>query len=102
MKKTQNVTIKGTKDGIVLHLNDQCSYQALKAELEQKLLAQSVDEEENSPILAVKIQLGNRYLTPAQEEEIKSLVRARRNLVVDKIISNVITKEAAAREKSGK
>jgi len=38
-------------------------------------------------------------LTPGQEEEIKSLVRSRRNLVVDEIISNVITKEAAAREK---
>ncbi|MGG3734563.1 septum site-determining protein MinC [Heyndrickxia coagulans] len=100
MKKTQNVTIKGTKDGIVLYVNDQCSFQALKAELEQKLLAQAADEEENSPILAVKIQLGNRYLTPGQEEEIKSLVRSRRNLVVDEIISNVITKEAAAREKA--
>ncbi|GER66194.1 putative septum site-determining protein MinC [Weizmannia acidilactici] len=99
MKKMQNVTIKGTKEGIVLHLNDQCSYHALKAELKHKLLAHSSLEDEESPIIAVKIQLGNRYLTPEQEEEIKSLVRAQRNLVVDEIISNVITKEAAAKAK---
>jgi septum site-determining protein MinC len=34
MKKWQNVTIKGTKDGLTLHLNDDCSFEDLKKELE--------------------------------------------------------------------
>ncbi|WP_018660991.1 septum site-determining protein MinC [Heyndrickxia acidiproducens] len=99
MKKTQNVTIKGTKDGLTLHLNDLCSYEDLKSELKHKLLAHSSVKDVESPIITVKIQLGNRYLTAEQEEEIKDLVRAQRNLVVDEIISNVVTKEAAAKAK---
>ncbi|MGV3467097.1 MAG: septum site-determining protein MinC [Heyndrickxia sp.] len=94
MKKTHNVMIKGTKDGLTLHLNDQCSYLDLKEELEEKLSVHHIEDEE-SPLISVKIQLGNRYLTAEQEEELKELVRHKRNLVVGDITSNVMTKEEA-------
>ncbi|MBB2480629.1 septum site-determining protein MinC [Bacillus sp. APMAM] len=94
MKKTHNVMIKGTKDGLTLHLNDQCSYLDLKEELEDKLSIHHTEEEE-SPLISVRIQLGNRYLTDEQEEELKELVRNKRNLVVGDITSNVISKAEA-------
>lgn len=86
--------IKGTKDGLTLHLNDQCSYLDLKEELEDKLSIHHTEEEE-SPLISVRIQLGNRYLTDEQEEELKELVRNKRNLVVGDITSNVISKAEA-------
>lgn len=36
MKKSQNVVMKGTKDGLTLHLNDRCSYEELLEELQEK------------------------------------------------------------------
>ncbi|MBP2240580.1 septum site-determining protein MinC [Cytobacillus eiseniae] len=93
MKKTQNVTIKGTKDGLTLHLDDSCSYEELKEEIDHKLSDSARSREDR--LLSVHVQVGNRYLTTEQEEEIKELVRQKKNLVVDSISSNVITKEEA-------
>ncbi|RLQ98062.1 septum site-determining protein MinC [Falsibacillus albus] len=94
MKKRQNVMIKGTKDGLVLQLNDQCSYDEVKKELEDKLTAH-YREQEDTPLIVVKIQAGNRYLSAQQVEELKELVRQKRNLVVEEVYSNVMTKETA-------
>ena len=98
MKKTQNVLIKGTKDGLTLHLDDQCSYWELKKELNEKLSESSRFTEEN-PLITVKVQIGNRYLTDEQKEEIQQLVRQKKNLVVESIESNVLTKAEAERLK---
>ncbi|GAE43951.1 septum site-determining protein MinC [Mesobacillus boroniphilus JCM 21738] len=62
MKKTQNVTIKGTKDGLTLHLDDTCSYDELKKELDRKL-SNSTRVLEEQQLLSVKVKVGNRYLT---------------------------------------
>lgn len=98
MKNRQNVTIKGTKGGLVLHLDDSCSYQELKRELDQKLTANLRTQEERH-LISVKVEIGNRYLTDEQREELKELIRQKKNLVVDDIESNVITKEEANRLK---
>jgi septum site-determining protein MinC len=96
MKKTQNVTIKGTKDGLTLHLDDTCSYDELKKELDRKLSNSSRVQEEQQ-LLSVKVKVGNRYLTEKQEEELKDLIRQKRNLIVEDLETNVITKEEAER-----
>ena len=94
MKKRQNVTIKGTKDGLVLRLDDGCSYEELKRELDLKLSANTMTQDDRH-LLSVKLEVGNRYLTDEQQEELKSLIRQKKNLVVDEIESNVMTKEEA-------
>ncbi len=96
MKKRQNVTIKGTKDGLVLRLDDSCSYEELKREIDQKLSANTMTQEERH-LISVKLEVGNRYLTEDQREELKFLIRQRKNLVVDDIESNVLTREEADR-----
>ncbi len=94
MKKTQNVTIKGTKDGLTLHLDDTCSYDDLKKELDRKL-SNSTRVQEEQQLLSVKVKIGNRYLTKAQEEELKDLIRQKRNLIVEDLETNVISREEA-------
>ncbi|MEH7886791.1 septum site-determining protein MinC [Bacillus sp. JJ1609] len=98
MKKTQNVTIKGTKDGLTLHLDDNCSYDELKKELDRKLSNSSRVQEEQQ-LLSVKVKAGNRYLTQEQQEELKDLIRQKRNLIVEDLETNVITKAEAERER---
>ncbi|MDQ1144875.1 septum site-determining protein MinC [Bacillus sp. SORGH_AS 510] len=99
MKKRQNVTIKGTKEGLVLQLDDKCSYEELKRELDQKLSA-NLSTQDDRHLISVKVEIGNRYLTEEQREELKQLIRQKKNLVVDDIVSNVITKAEAERLKA--
>lgn len=94
MKKWQNITIKGTKDGLTLFLNDDCSFQELKNELDQKL-SESFRTNDDGALIPVRLETGYRYLTDAQLDELKSLVRQKRSLVVDEIDTKVISKEEA-------
>ncbi|WEG14053.1 septum site-determining protein MinC [Pullulanibacillus sp. KACC 23026] len=86
------VTIKGKKDGLILQLDDQCSYTDLIQELKQKLSARN-QAYSDGPLISVKVVTGNRYLTKPQQEEIQSLIRAEKSLFVAEVESNVITKE---------
>ncbi len=94
MNNKQNVMIKGTKEGLTLHLNDQCSFDVLKKELDEKL-STHYRENEGSPLITVNIQTGNRYLPEEKQEELKEIVRKKRNLIVNDVTSNVITKSDA-------
>jgi len=96
MRKLQNVMIKGTKDGLILHLDDTCSFPELMKELEDKISIH-YKQEEDAPLVTVRIHTGYRYLTRKQEQKIRDLIRHKKNLVVDTIESNVITKEDADR-----
>ncbi|MDQ0219369.1 septum site-determining protein MinC [Peribacillus cavernae] len=94
-KRTQqNVMIKGTKDGLTLHLDDSCSFFELLKELETKLSA-NYQFQENDSLIAVKVHTGNRYLSADQKEKIKELIRKKKKLVVDDIHSNVVTLDEA-------
>ncbi|MDX8359419.1 MULTISPECIES: septum site-determining protein MinC [Bacillaceae] len=92
--KQQLVTIKGTKEGLTLHLDDTCSFQSLLQELEEKL-SLTFQGDEEGPFIAVHLQIGNRFLTNEQEEQIRVLIRSKKQLVVDSIEGNVISKEEA-------
>lgn len=88
--------IKGTKSGLSLQLNDRCSYEELLVELKEKLAEiQALDSD--SPLISVRIQTGYRYLEKKQQEELKELIRQKKNLIVEEIESNVITKTEAER-----
>jgi len=87
------VTIKGTKDGLTLHIDDTCSFDDVLYELDQKISQNYVDDDQ--PMITVNIQLGNRYLEEQQEEQLKELVRNHNKLVIQSVNSNVITKNEA-------
>ncbi len=96
-QKQHNVVIKGTKDGLTLHLDDTCSFQELISELETKLSTNQHGD--NQQLVAVQLKIGNRYLTPEQEEQLKAVVNQKNNLAVNMIDSNVVSKEEAVRLK---
>ncbi|MFJ8255909.1 septum site-determining protein MinC [Peribacillus asahii] len=94
----QNVMIKGTKDGFMLHLDDSCSFSELLKELAAKL-SENYQFQENDPVLSVKLHTGNRYLTPEQENQIKEVIHKQKKLTVSDILCSVVTVEKAKRWK---
>lgn len=98
VQKPQYVTIKGTKDGLTLHLDDSCSFDQLLHELEEMLsLKQYIQEV--GPVIGVNVKVGNRFVNKLQRENLESIIKKERNLVVESIESNVITKDEALRLK---
>lgn len=93
-RKQQYVTIKGTKDGLTLHLDDSCSFQELLQEIDDKLSTSYYASGER-PLIEVQVKVGNRYVTPHQEEDLRTLIRNKKSLVVGTIESEVVTKEQA-------
>ncbi|WP_146812715.1 septum site-determining protein MinC [Halobacillus faecis] len=89
----QKVMIKGTRDGLTLHLDDQCSYSSLLKELQNQLSMNGLTDEH--PMIRVTIKLGNRYLNEEQKEKLTEVVREKQKLVVEKIESDVLTKKEA-------
>ncbi|MBM7691919.1 septum site-determining protein MinC [Peribacillus deserti] len=97
-KLLQNVIIKGTKEGLTLHLDDSCSFQMLMQELDTKLSA-NIRTPENSPSIKVRVHTGNRYLIDKQETELKEVILKKKIFDIEEIKSNVITLEEAKRMK---
>ena len=78
MTKKQLISIKGTKEGLVLRLDDQCSYTELLEELTKK-----VSDEGFEGQAEVLLQLGYRYCNVEQQQ----------NLHVKNVQSDVLTLE---------
>ncbi|MEH6942797.1 septum site-determining protein MinC [Bacillus sp. JJ722] len=89
-RNSQNVMIKGTKDGLTLHLDDSSSFFDIMRELEEKLSV-SYKLQNDDPIISVKVHTGNRKFSKEEEEKIISLIQNNNKLVVDRILSNVIS-----------
>ncbi|SCC20921.1 septum site-determining protein MinC [Fictibacillus enclensis] len=89
-KLQHNVTIKGTKDGLVLLLDDLCSFEHLLEELNDKL---SDDHGQllNGPLISVIVKTGNRYLTDQQSGLIREIIGQKKNLEIKRFETNVIT-----------
>lgn len=86
--KKQLVHMKGTKDGLVLRLDDQCAYRELVEELERKVSEGGIDGRVN-----VSLDLGYRYLLEPQKQELINIIEHPGKMVVSKVLSNVITVE---------
>ncbi len=98
MGRRQNVTIKGTKEGLLLHLNDTCAFSDLVKEIEEKLFSHA-NVLKDSQVVSVRVHTGNRLLTSEQEDILKEVINPKKNLYIASIDSNVILKEEADRMK---
>ena len=92
MTKQQYVTIKGTKDGLILRLDDKCAYSNLLAELREK-----VAEDGLEGLAEVQVHIGNRYCNEEDLKEIMNTIHNSPNLRVSKIQSDVVTMEECNR-----
>ena len=91
--KKQLIHIKGTKDGLVLRLDDQCSYSELVEELEKKVTEGHLDGK-----IDVQLHLGKRYCTPEQKAQLIDVVEKQQKYCVKKIQSDVITMEESFKQ----
>ena len=87
MKKSY-VHIKGTKNGLVLRLDDQCAYSELVEELERKVSEGGIDGK-----VEVQLHLGNRYCTDVQKQQLIQVVQHTGKMLVSKIQSDVLSIE---------
>jgi len=91
-KQKQLVYIKGTKNGLVLRLDDQCAYTDLVDELKRKVSDEGIDGQAE-----VLLQLGNRYCSEEQTKELIASVHSSSHLRVSRIQSDVISIEESNR-----
>lgn len=88
MTTKQLVYMKGTKEGLVLRLDDQCSYDELLTALDEKFMEDHIEEQ-----IEVQISTGNRYCSDAQMKELLNAVQKSLNVRVSKVRSDIITIE---------
>ncbi|GEN82343.1 putative septum site-determining protein MinC [Sporosarcina luteola] len=93
MTKQHYVTIKGTKDGLVLRLDDKCAYSDMIAELRNKVSENSLEG-----LAEVKVHIGNRFCNEEELKEIMNVVHESPHLRVSKIQSEVISIEECNRK----
>lgn len=94
MLKTNYVTIRGTKEGLILFLDDECSFSELVSELEEKL-SSNYPQISEGPAVHVKVSVGNRFLSDEHKNQLITIISEQRKLVINQIESNVVTKQQA-------
>lgn len=82
--KKQLVHMKGTKEGLVLRLDDQCAYADLVEELERKVSEGGIDGKVN-----VSLHLGYRYLSDDKKQELVNMIEQSGKMVVSNVYSKV-------------
>ncbi|PXW90022.1 septum site-determining protein MinC [Streptohalobacillus salinus] len=95
--KKQHITMKGTRDGLSLVLDDRAQFSDVLAELAEILSQKNFDD--NQSLVTVKIDLGYRFLHKDEEEQLREMIRSKEKLVVQSIDTKVMTKEEALRLK---
>lgn len=84
LNKKQNITIKGTKEGLLFILREDCSFDELIAELKE-MLENSHQNLLNGPTTKVKIKTGYRLLNMQQREILSKVFGTKDNLLIDSI-----------------
>lgn len=90
----QLVSIKGTKEGLIFYLNDDCSFYDVYKELEQTLASAAYTENEEQAV-AVTLKVGYRYIKPEQRKSLKDLIEKGGRFVVARYDADVVGKAEA-------
>lgn len=91
--RKQLITIKGTRDGLTLFIDDSCSYEDAYAELRNKIAENKYGRKAHE--VSVKVNLGNRYLHKTQKEKLRQLISTDKHLAIHSFESNVIPRKEA-------
>lgn len=93
LEDKQLTMIKGTRNGLTLFIDDECSFNEALVELQEKMKTTKPNVDE--PVVSVTVHLGNRYLQERQKEKIKEIVGIENRFTIESFESNVIRKEDA-------
>lgn len=91
----QLVTIKGTRNGLTIFIDDSCTFEDALRELHKIIFTSQPKETE--PIVSVTVELGNRYLHDFQKTQLEEIVGEKNRLKIQSFESNVIPKKDAMR-----
>lgn len=94
-EKKQLITIKGTREGLTLFIDDDASFVEATAELKEMLL--STRQNKDNPIVSVMVQLGNRYLDHEKQKKLRVMIEEDNHFSVEAIESNIIHRDDALR-----
>ncbi|TRM12830.1 septum site-determining protein MinC [Lentibacillus cibarius] len=89
----QMITIKGTKDGLTLFIDEYSSFNDILDELSDKLSEYKPKRDE--PIIPVTVKLGNRYLNDWQKERLNELISTKHCFSIHSFDSNVVHRDEA-------
>lgn len=96
-EKKHLITIKGTREGLTLFIDDSCSFEEVLHELGEVI---SISQpQKNEPIVPVTVQLGLRYLHKEHKERLLHIIGEKNRLSVQSFQSDVISKEEALKWK---
>ncbi len=93
LERKQMITIKGTKDGLTLFIEDQGSFEAVMDELSDKLAENNPRQDE--PVVSVTVKLGNRYLNDQQKKQLSDLIGNKNRFSIQSFDSEVIRRDEA-------
>ncbi|CEI83893.1 putative septum site-determining protein MinC [Oceanobacillus oncorhynchi subsp. incaldanensis] len=89
MQETKpTITIKGTRDGLILFIDENSSFEEIVQDLIKKLDESSPKKEE--PVVSVKVKLGHRYLTEEQRNQLKKIIEEKNRFQIEAMESEVI------------
>lgn len=94
-EKKQFITIKGTRDGLTIFIDDSCSFVEVLEELREVISISQLRPKLDEPIVSVTVQLGYRYLHNAQKEQLSDLIGKKNGLAIHAFESKLIQKEEA-------
>ncbi|MGG3283955.1 septum site-determining protein MinC [Paenibacillus solani] len=96
--KSNHVTIKGIKDGLVFLLDDQCELEELLGDLRYKL-EHSHQNILTGPIIHVDVKLGSRQITEEEKQSILDILKQKGNLLIRNVESPPLESELVPEEK---
>lgn len=89
----QTITIKGTREGLTIFIEDTCSYDEAIFQLKNRM--EEAEFKEDEPIVPVHVKVGNRYLSEEQKREIEELIVTNTNFMIESYESKVVSKQDA-------
>jgi len=92
----QLVTIKGTNEGFIFYLDDDCSFRSLIDELTNKL-AERYPYADSKQQVDVVVKLGYRYVNEERKQTIKQLIEKDQRFRLVRFESEVIDKQTASK-----
>lgn len=95
--KSNHVTIKGIKDGLVFLFDDNCEFEALLEELRYKL-EHSHQNILTGPIIHVDVKFGMRVISDEEKEALLDILKQKGNLLIRSVDTpGVATEEDTAK-----
>ena len=91
MKSNELVSIKGTKQGIILNLDDNESFEAVFKQLQNFMYENHLNMKNNNVPIFVK--LGYRYLKDIEKEKLSTLLEKEYKLHIENFDSELVLKE---------